>query len=49
MKTFIDENMIVPGKIERDDIAWYDASEKPFVIYGADNKYNRLPTDFPIL
>ena len=49
MKTFIDENMIVPGKIERDDVVWYDASEKPFVIYGADNKYNRLPLDFPIL
>ncbi len=44
-----DKNMEVPGKIDRDDIVWYNASESPVSIHGAAEDYHRLPLDFPIL
>ncbi|MBR2043643.1 MAG: hypothetical protein IJ946_04820 [Clostridia bacterium] len=49
METFVDKNMEVPGKIERDDIVWYDASKAPVTIHGAAEGFFRLPSDFPIL
>lgn len=41
--------MEVPGKIERDDVVWYNALEAPIKIYGAAEGFSRLPGDFPIL
>lgn len=41
--------MEVPGKIERDDIVWYNAAAQPVRIYGAAEGFQRLPEDFPIL
>ena len=44
-----DKNMEVPGKIERDDVVWYNALEEPVTICGAAEDFHRLPSDFPIL
>ncbi len=49
MAKIVDKNMEVPGKIERDDIVWYSALEEPVTIHGAQEGFNRLPLDFPIL
>jgi hypothetical protein len=49
MAKIVDKNMEVPGKIERDDIVWYDASKAPVTIHGAAEGFFRLPSDFPIL
>ncbi len=49
MAKIVDKNMEVPGKIERDDIVWYNALEFPVSIHGAEEGFNRLPLDFPIL
>lgn len=49
METFTDKNMEVPGKIERDDIVWYNAAEEPIRVCGAAEDFHRLPSDFPIL
>lgn len=49
MDNIVDKNMEVPAKIERTDIVWYNASQEPIKIYGAAEKYQRLPADFPIL
>lgn len=44
-----DKNMEVPGKIERDDIVWYNALNAPVKIHGAAEGFQRLPENFPIL
>ncbi len=49
MAEFRDKNMEVPGKIERDDIVWYDAMKAPVSIHGAAEGFHRLPGNFPIL
>ncbi len=49
METFVDKNMQVPGKIERDDVVWYNGAEEPIRIYGAAQEFCRLPENFPIL
>ena len=43
----IDRNFALPGKVEREDITWYDAAEAPFMIYGATGKdpYCRMPRE----
>ena len=43
----IDPNFVLPGAIQRDDVAWFDAAEPPFVIYGATraNPYARMPME----
>ncbi|MBR3894361.1 MAG: hypothetical protein IKJ35_04345 [Clostridia bacterium] len=43
----IDKNFALPGKVERDDVVWYDVSEKPFDLYGAvqANPYLRMPDE----
>ena len=49
MAEIIDKNMEVPGKIDRDDIVWHSAAESPVSIHGAAEKFQRLPSNFPIL
>ena len=43
----LDKNFALKGNIDKNDIVWYDASEKPFVLYGAagSNPYIRVPLD----
>ena len=44
-----DKNMEAPGKIEREDIVWYNAEDEPITIHGAAQGFCRLPHEFPIL
>ena len=44
-----DTNMEVSGKLQREDIVWYNALENPVKIYGAAKDFHRLPADFSIL
>lgn len=43
----IDKNLEVKTNINKDDIIWLDASQKPFVVYGAvsTEPYLRIPLD----
>lgn len=49
MAKIVDKNLEVPGKIDRQDIIWYNALEKPFSVHGAHHNFDRLPENFPIL
>lgn len=52
MGKIVDQNMIVPGKVEKEDLVWYDAKQAPFTVYGLcdpAHSFRRLPEDFPIL
>ncbi len=49
MSKIVDKNMEVPGKLNRQDIVWYNPLEKPFSVHGAHHNFDRLPEDFPIL
>ena len=42
----IDPNLVVPTKIEKEDIRFYNVLEKPFKVYGVyyeDGKFRRMP------
>ncbi len=43
----IDANLALPGKVEREDLVWMDASAAPFVTYGAvqTSPYLRMPVE----
>jgi len=43
----IDRNFALPGNVQKEDIVWMEASEAPFVIYGATatDPYQRMPVE----
>lgn len=46
----IDKNMI-PKRIDREDVTWYDVREEPMTLYGIDHtdgRFARLPENFPL-